>query len=511
VALAAGYWWLVAGVCGTYHDDAIYVATAKALAEGRGYRLINLPAAPLQTKYPVLYPALLALIWKLWPSFPDNLWAMQALSLLAGGALTGLSYLYLVRFGYCSRGVALAAGLLCGTSINFLYFSTLTLSEIPFGLLVLGVLWALENQARSPQSSGVRQFLMGVLLGLPYLCRSLGIILAPVGLFFLYRRRRPVLWVAVGTAAVILPWLWWIPWISVHVPQDPIVGYYTDYFTWWYEHGFSVYAQIPFHNLAHILIFSSFLGVPGLEKIIFSAESKISLFFFYFLGLITWIIIAANARRIQLLPLYLAAYLAVVILWPWPPFRFLAPILPFLLAYLIFWLAASATRLSSIPIHRYVLPVALAILLTANLVLVYNYGRVNRETGYPTLVRSHPKIYWSSHEEVFNWIKSHTAPDEVIISGSDSMVYLYTGRPAIRLYLANPASIFYGYPSQSRGTEDILQAMKAYQARYLVQMPVPGEKDPEKDLHALLQESPGVWQPVFVGKDPRFIIYAVRP
>jgi hypothetical protein len=185
VALAAGYWWLVAGVCGTYHDDAIYVATAKALAEGQGYRLINLPGQPWQTKYPILYPALLALIWKLWPSFPSNLWAMQALSLLAGAALTGLSYLYLVRFGYLSRGVALAAGLLCGTSINFLYFSTLTLSEIPFGLLVLSVLWALENEGRSTQGRSIRRFFLGVLLGLPYLCRSLGISLVPVGLYFL--------------------------------------------------------------------------------------------------------------------------------------------------------------------------------------------------------------------------------------------------------------------------------------------------------------------------------------
>lgn len=315
----------------------------------------------------------------------------------------------------------------------------------------------------------------------------------------------------VGTATAILPWLLWISWASIHAPQGPIVGYYTDYFTWWYEHSFSFYAQIPFHNLAHLLIFSSFLGVPGLEKFLFAAESKISTFFFYLLGLITWIIIAANARRSQLLPLYLVVYLAMVVLWPWPPFRFLAPILPFLLAYLIFCLSALASRLAFSPIQRFILPAGLAALLAANLVLVCNYGRANRETGYPTLVRSHPRIYWSSHEEVFNWIKSHTAPDEAIVSGLDSMIYLYTGRPAIRLYLVNPASIFYGYAAPSRGTAEILQAMEAYHTRYVVQMPVPGEKDPEKDLRVLLQERPGVLQPVFVGADPRFIIYAVNP
>ena len=88
-----GAWQMVLGVCGVYHDDGIYVITAKALAQGAGYRLINLPNSPLQTKYPILYPALLAIIWKIWPSFPKNLVAMQGVSLCAGAASVALSYL----------------------------------------------------------------------------------------------------------------------------------------------------------------------------------------------------------------------------------------------------------------------------------------------------------------------------------------------------------------------------------------------------------------------------------
>lgn len=61
---------MVAGVCGVHHDDAIYVSTAKGPAQGQGYRLINFPGSPKQTKYPILYPAMLAIVWKLWPSFP---------------------------------------------------------------------------------------------------------------------------------------------------------------------------------------------------------------------------------------------------------------------------------------------------------------------------------------------------------------------------------------------------------------------------------------------------------
>ena len=56
---------MIVGVCGVYHDDEIYVRTAKALAQGQGYRLINYPGSPKQTKSPILFPALLIVVWKL--------------------------------------------------------------------------------------------------------------------------------------------------------------------------------------------------------------------------------------------------------------------------------------------------------------------------------------------------------------------------------------------------------------------------------------------------------------
>ena len=48
------YWFAFrAPAVGIYHDDGIYLVTAKALAEGKGYRIINLPAELPQTKYPI--------------------------------------------------------------------------------------------------------------------------------------------------------------------------------------------------------------------------------------------------------------------------------------------------------------------------------------------------------------------------------------------------------------------------------------------------------------------------
>src|SRR5215469_13734567 len=58
---------------GRHHDDTIYLASAKSLAEGHGYRIASLPREPLQTKYPPVLPLLLAPLWKLAPGFPEHL------------------------------------------------------------------------------------------------------------------------------------------------------------------------------------------------------------------------------------------------------------------------------------------------------------------------------------------------------------------------------------------------------------------------------------------------------
>src|SRR5688572_6363137 len=82
---------------GAYHDDGIYVTTAKALATGEGYRIISLPYEPAQTKYPPFYPFLLSIIWRISPDFPENLTWMMMLSVAATVSFLGLTYRYLVE------------------------------------------------------------------------------------------------------------------------------------------------------------------------------------------------------------------------------------------------------------------------------------------------------------------------------------------------------------------------------------------------------------------------------
>jgi hypothetical protein len=514
IVLIAGACRIVVGVCGVYHDDAIYVSTAKALAQGDGYRLINLPGAPIQTKYPVLYPALLSLVWRLWPHFPENLLAMQGLSLMAGAAAVGLGYLYLVRFGYFSWRIAAASGLLCATAPFMLYISTQTLSEAPFALLVLLALWALECEVRRRSSSRLQGLVLGVVFGLPFLCRTIGVALIPAGLFILYRCRRRLRWVLCGLAAVTLPWvLWslagWGVW-----RQDPVDGYYADYLGWWASSGLPFLKRVLLSNLLSIVSTSPSLGLEGLTSMLSRLALPVGFVLSVVFGLVLWLAMFPQLRRGRVLPFFLIAYSVPILICPWPPGRFLVPVLPLLIPYMLLGLSALLPRLMPARRCAVLATVALAVAVSGNLTLLYRHSALSDRTGYSYSGMPGEMDSWSSYEGVFDWLRTHARPDDVVASGLDSMVYLYTGLRAFRPFTPCAASLFYGADLPPIGTiEDVTRTLQTHGARYLVQSPMPGFSE-EGPFFALLKQlrarHPGWLAPVYQSKDQRFVIFELR-
>src|ERR1700722_8014979 len=69
---------------GSFSDDALYFSSAKSLAEGHGYILPSIPGTPAATKYPILLPWLLSLVWRFHPSFPGNIHVATAVMVAFG-------------------------------------------------------------------------------------------------------------------------------------------------------------------------------------------------------------------------------------------------------------------------------------------------------------------------------------------------------------------------------------------------------------------------------------------
>ena len=87
VAILAGVNAIDALPVGVFYDDALYVILGKSLSLGQGYRYLNLPGAPAATHYPPGYPALLAILWRISPRFPENIALFKMTNALLLGAV----------------------------------------------------------------------------------------------------------------------------------------------------------------------------------------------------------------------------------------------------------------------------------------------------------------------------------------------------------------------------------------------------------------------------------------
>ena len=173
---------------GFYHDDGIYWTCAKSLAQGSGYRIASLPGEPYQTKYPPLYPALLAGIWKLNPDFPSNLPAATLLAWLLLPVYLATVWLFLRQYGFRgARGLVLL--LVATLNPVAVVFSFSLMPELLFTALLLASVLIAER-ALEPGSSRWLPLLAGVCGALAYLTKSAAaplLLIAPA--CFLWRRQ----------------------------------------------------------------------------------------------------------------------------------------------------------------------------------------------------------------------------------------------------------------------------------------------------------------------------------
>ena len=512
-ALILSYNYIVAEVCGVYHDDAIYVITAKAISEGNGYRHINLPNSPYQTRYPILYPLFLAVIWKSWPEFPQNLFIMKIATSMMGSLALGFCYFYLIRFNHCSRYIAFFSCVLCVTISHYLYFASNTLSEIPFLFLIVVSLFAIESVAEKVSVTKRKLVCLGILISLPFLCRSIGLVLIVSGALYLCRQKAITLkWLLLGCAVVITPWLFWVYGAVGEINTNSVRNYDSNYLTWVIEYGLHSTINILSLNIIWSFFSSVFYPANGVFEALKSDSALLLNSFFIFLGAIPWIAILIPKKKSNPLRLFLSFYFLLICVWPWPPGRFLIPIMPFIIVYL--FTSMNFVMGKFLPAHsvKLVIIVIFTFLITSNAFKIVDAIKVQANTDYP-YVDSSNKVKWGSFEEIFFWIKQNTEPNDIVAYGLDTMNYLYTSRPGIRPFLSRPTSLFYEGKYPATGTiEDLWSIMNHYKPSYLIQSPMPGfaEEKPFNELiKDLLKKYPNCIKQIYLDENNGFIIYKI--
>ena len=181
-------------VAGLLQDDGWYILLAKALASGQGYTLINSPSAGIPPLYPPGFPALLSIVFKLAPQFPENLYLLKSVSVLAMLGVGIVSYWYFTHQRELSWG--LSAGIATVTVLTpplvFLATSTV-MSECVFTLLHLLAIVVIERSIRLHGKRQIYYVVLGVgLTVVTFLTRSMALSLVLAILLYLIKERQKI-------------------------------------------------------------------------------------------------------------------------------------------------------------------------------------------------------------------------------------------------------------------------------------------------------------------------------
>ena len=469
----AGVWSSNKEVLGLFHDDGIYAVVAKSLSDGVGYRLISLPTAPDQTKYPFLYSYILSWLWRLDPKFPENIGLLKAANAVFLAGVFILGYLFYRRrvAGEESEGLLFAA-LVCINPAVF-SFTDFTVSDILLLLLSLSafVLFDATGQCTSRPSSIT---LLAVIVGLGCLTRSAAIPLAVAGAvhFVWSKRYRDLTHYICLVLLLTVPW--WI-WVRSHSNQtaSSLLQYYVSYsseppaFVVMWSDPFGA-LEIVWGNLHYIvealdMIFQSRI-VPGLLLPV---------------GLmLLWGVWRSFNEQSMFFRSYVFLYLALVVAWPFPPARYLVPLVPAIYFFLfrgvqaaegdIVNLMTSETRKRS---SRHLVRVTFALVVVLNVGWISNY-LFNKDVA-TTRVWFGKRLAasWQGFSETFEWIRTNTEASTFVATLYDPMYYLYTGRRSIQPALHNPRAYFYpyGHAVPDVGSSDQIRAeLKSLGVGFLV-------------------------------------------
>jgi len=388
-------------------DFAQYLQHAQHLAAGEPYALSGIAMSrlvvppPYPAAYPPVYPAVLAPLMAL--RGPD----LELFKLV--NVLFFIPALYLVArlFQRRLRPMSLIA-VIALTALNphCWAMKDVVLSDIMFIFFVYAALLAVRTSAEAGKGTPWARFgflAAGLLSYLAFATRTAGIVILPAAILLdLLRTRRIRMANILATLVVAVP---------VTVAQLVLLPGGAGYLTWIGEADWRVYL------FSLMLRLRSFAGLWGAENptpvtLGLAALAGLALLFLYARRLL---------RGADLIDIFFALYLLVLLVYPGGTLRYLVPVLPVMLLYLFEGIDAIQGKAWLRPAFRCLL------VLTLLFAYATGYGRKNLTT-IPHGVTS-PEA-----RGLFQHIRERTPPDAVILCHKPRVIHFYTGRTAAPYY-----------------------------------------------------------------------------
>ena len=453
IAAGIALWSAGPYMVGVFHDDGVYALLAQSLASGHGFHYSNLPGSPAAIHYPPLYPLLLSVLWRVAPSFPENVPALVSFNALLVGACAAGWWRFATRVEGWRAWTAAVAALACSLTLPTLALANALLSETLFLALLWPSLMLSERAATNDDTRG--HLWAGAAVGLLMLVRTHAIaLLGGLVLVLLVRRRwRGAGFVLAASLAIQLPWLLWSAFATPRLAA-PLEGAYGSYLGWFLaglrDGGVSFLGRSIRMNAGECWLYINDRIAAGFPPFLQFAVA----------GIVT---VAAVIglwslwQRARVTVLFLVLYSAIVLVWPYNPWRFIWAVWP-LLGLVVF----SGVRHAWGVTGRFRPAVAVAVLLPLAAVL-----RVELHSYAAHEWRSAARDGAAQIAPVLGWIERHAAPDDVILTEGEPVVSLYLG------HRAAPPSTFtareYVMPtSAEEGAGRLHEMMVAVPARFVI-------------------------------------------
>lgn len=467
---------------GFFQDDTIYFSSAKALAAGQGYVFPSFPGVLPQTKYPILYPLVLSVAWRISPAFPQNLNLAIAVSIAIAAAFLVVSYIFIRRSG-TSAGMALCVLAVIALQPELDWFAGAVLSDYLFAMLVVASVLAADEAWLDREHSLRWGIIAGILLGLSMLARSAAIgVIAGIAFYGALQRRwrtLAVILVACGAVAgagmIVTRMISPVP-VAAGSGTPPEVfqqtaAYYSSYARFWLLSvpRLSVLGAMLRTNLRLLIVATGdYFVMPGvvLPVNVFTFAAALLTTAASIGGIVR--LYRSTARRSMTFALL--GSLPILILWNYVIYdRFLLPFVPLM----FLGVAIELRRIGGVlveNVHRgdpsgRLLAVVMVIGLAALILAAgYNYWLV----GFRIRSLSQRQMELNQERrDAYDWISRNASPSDRVISYPDSLTYLYINRQSVRA--VELTTDCYYQPERGRcdiGLEALVAASRYLDARY---------------------------------------------
>lgn len=400
----------------TIGDNAEFVIISRSIVAGEGFSYINHPQIRPATKYPPAFPLMLA-IWS--GAFGGGFVSLKVLLVII--YIGAVAFTFLLGRRLSGDTLAIVATLMVASSTSFLRYSHTVLSEMPYALASLIVLYLVMYGGR-----GRRNLILVILACIwAYYIRTVGgtLVLAVAVYYFTTSRKKYAIIVVSALAAASLAWT---------LRNYAVAGEGSRYM--------SMLLKIdPYHphegNIGIIdllvRIKDNLLGYSG-ELITFTilpsyhirvAGTDVSIV----RNLISLAVVLFAAfggyslrSKTRLLNIYLLLYMSAYLIWPaiWMSDRFIIPIAPIVAIYAVTGIYRLFTFLR-LP-HRVAVGICIAVLLT-NAYALPRY--IVRQRGYTSL--------WANYIQCAIWCSHNTRQDDLFICRKPFFFNLFSSRKTI--------------------------------------------------------------------------------